>query len=145
MALPRNVTRMLAAVLVVSATVFAASLRRSSPTAGDVGDEALLEAVRTHARDRLVTVRAPVVRILPDDREGSPHQRFLLRIGESVTVLVAHNLDLAERVPVSVGDTVEVSGEYVWTAKGGTLHWTHLDPARHHPPGYIELNGRKYQ
>ena len=55
MALPRNVTRMLAAVLVVSATVFAASLRRSSPTAGDVGDEALLEAVRTHARDRLVT------------------------------------------------------------------------------------------
>jgi hypothetical protein len=92
-----------------------------------------------------VTVRAPVVRLLPDDREGSPHQRFLIRVGDSTTVLIAHNIELAKRVPLAVGDTIIVSGDYEWTPKGGTIHWTHLDPAHRHRPGYIEREGHRYQ
>jgi hypothetical protein len=135
-------------LLAVAAAAIVASLRRSipaSPASRGTGNEALLTAASAHAHDRLVHLRAPVVRLLSDDREGAPHQRFLLRVGDSLTVLVAHNLALAGRVPVAVGDTVEVSGEYEWTPKGGTVHWTHLDPARRHPPGYIELHGRRYQ
>jgi hypothetical protein len=135
-------------LLAVAAATIVASLRHSdppSPSSIGAGNEALLTAVSAHAHDRLVSVRAPVVRVLSDDREGTPHQRFLVRVGDSITVLVAHNLALADRVPVVIGDTVEVSGEYEWTPKGGTLHWTHLDPDRRHPPGYIELRGRRYQ
>lgn len=106
---------------------------------------ALLDAIRTRARDRQVEVHATVSRVLPDDREGSPHQRFLIRVGESATVLIAHNIALAPRVPLRVGDTITISGEYEWTPKGGTIHWTHLDPARRHAPGYIEHDGHRYQ
>ena len=41
-----------------------------------------------------------VLRILPDDKDGSRHQRMILDTG-GITVLVAHNIDLAGRVPVS--------------------------------------------
>ena len=109
------------------------------------GDQAVLEAFTHHANRRTVMVRAAVVRLFADDREGARHQRFLIRVGDSVTVLVAHNIDLAPRVPVAPGDTVVASGEYVWTAKGGTLHWTHHDPEHRHAPGYIELGGHRYE
>jgi hypothetical protein len=39
-----------------------------------------------------------VDRMLPDDREGSPHQRFILELASGQSVLVAHNLALAPRI-----------------------------------------------
>jgi hypothetical protein len=85
-----------------------------------------------------------VIRVLADDREGNRHQRFLVRVDGGLTVLVAHNLALAPRVPLRVGDTVAIRGEYDWTPKGGVLHWTHDDPEGRHPAGYVELEGRRY-
>ena len=147
MARIRLLPLILAVLLTLAAAFFGLGRSIAPPSRGAPpnGTAALLEAVREHARDRLVTVRAPVARMLSDDREGSPHQRFLIRVGDSVTVLIAHNIELAARVPLAVGDTVIVSGEYEWTPKGGTIHWTHLDPARHHTAGYIERDGRRYQ
>jgi hypothetical protein len=84
-----------------------------------------------------------VVRLLPDDRQGSPHQRFLLRVGGGMTVLVAHNLDLASRVSVAPGDSVELRGEYEWNPKGGVIHWTHPDPAGRHEEGWIRQAVRR--
>lgn len=78
-----------------------------------------------------------MVRLLPDDRQGSPHQRFLLRVAGGTTVLVAHNLDLAPRVALAPGDSVELRGEYEWNAKGGVIHWTHPDPDGRHEEGWI--------
>jgi len=80
-----------------------------------------------------------VVRLLPDDREGSPHQRFLLRVAGGTTVLVAHNVDLAPRVSLMPGDSVELRGEYEWNPKGGVIHWTHPDPAGQHEGGWIHV------
>jgi hypothetical protein len=60
-------------------------------------------------------------------------------------LLFAHNIDLASRVPLQVGDEVTFSGEYVYNPKGGIVHWTHLDPQGHHPAGWLMLNGNKYQ
>jgi hypothetical protein len=85
-----------------------------------------------------------VARRLPDDIEGSRHQRFVLRVGRQ-TVLVAHNLDLAPRIPLSVGDTVRLRGEYEWNPEGGVIHWTHRDPAGRHPPGWIRVRGEVYR
>ena len=60
-------------------------------------------------------------------------------------MLVAHNLDLAPRVPVAVGDSIELKGEYEWNPKGGVVHWNHRDPEGRHETGWIRYQGRLYQ
>lgn len=95
--------------------------------------------------DVVVEVRGDVERVLVDDKEGSRHQRFILELASGHTVLVAHNIDLAPRVPLGRGDRVEVKGEYEWNDRGGVLHWTHRDPRRRHEAGWIKHRGETYQ
>jgi hypothetical protein len=121
------------------------SLVVTATAAPDSGDEAA-EAYRSHARGRVLTVQGRVQRVLADDREGSRHQRFVLRTASGQTVLVAHNIDLAPRLEgLAAGEMLVIRGEYQWNEQGGLLHWTHRDPGGNHPPGYIERNGRRYQ
>ncbi len=87
-----------------------------------------------------------VAKLLADDRRGSRHQRFLLRVDDGPTILVAHNIDLAPRVePLHVGDAVRFRGEYVWNARGGVLHWTHGDPDGRREGGWLEVDGRRFR
>lgn len=87
-----------------------------------------------------------VTRILSDDNDGSRHQRFILRLGSGRTVLIAHNIDLAPRVPsLREGDTVSFYGVYETNDRGGVIHWTHGDPQGRHTPGWLEHNGQRYQ
>ncbi|MGN8025143.1 DUF3465 domain-containing protein [Microbacterium sp. 22242] len=89
--------------------------------------------------------RGVVSRILSDDDQGSRHQRFLLTTPGGVTILIAHNIDIAPRLDgLSVGDTVEFLGDYEWSEKGGTVHWTHHDPSGQHQRGWLQWNGRTY-
>lgn len=96
-----------------------------------------------------VEARGVVLKLLPDDNEGSRHQRFLVQFKGGLmrrpfSVLVAHNIDLAERVPLKPGDRVTIRGEYGWNELGGRLHWTHHDPGGWHDGGWIEHRGRRY-
>lgn len=87
-----------------------------------------------------------VVRMLPDDNDGSRHQRFIVRLDSGQTLLIAHNIDLAPRVPsLREGDVVRFNGEYEWNSKGGVIHWTHRDPLGRHEAGWLKHNGRTYQ
>ena len=87
-----------------------------------------------------------VEKILSDDNHGSRHQRFILRINATITILIAHNIDIAKRIPdLKPGDRVEFYGEYVWNKKGGVVHWTHRDPAGRHLAGWLKHNGITYQ
>jgi hypothetical protein len=87
-----------------------------------------------------------VVKVLADDAQGSQHQRFLVRVNSGTTILIAHNIDLAPRVAgLQQGDRIRFAGEYVWSEKGGVVHWTHRDPAGRHAAGWIELNGQRYR
>lgn len=87
-----------------------------------------------------------VRRILADDNDGKRHQRFVVVLESGQTVLVAHNIDLAPRVPgLREGDRVEFSGEYEWNPEGGVIHWTHRDPSKRHPAGWLRHNGKMYQ
>lgn len=84
--------------------------------------------------------------ILPDDHEGSRHQRFIMRLPHAQTVLVVHNIDLAPRInDLQVGDRVWVKGEYEWNERGGLIHWTHRDPNAFHEDGWIEHNNQRYE
>ena len=87
-----------------------------------------------------------VIRTLADDNDGSRHQRFIVRLSSGRTLLIAHNIDIASRVPsIGVGDMVSFNGEYEWNDKGGVIHWTHRDPQNRHQAGWIEYKGKRYQ
>ncbi len=86
-----------------------------------------------------------ISRLLSDDNDGSRHQRFILDVGDGHTVMVAHNIDLAERIPVSVGDTLSLRGRYEWNERGGVMHWTHHDPQGQEQGGWIRRDGTLYK
>lgn len=92
-----------------------------------------------------VELSGTVQRVLSDDNDGSRHQRFILQLPERRTLLVAHNIDLAERVPLGRGDSLRLRGRYESNDRGGVVHWTHHDPAGFNSGGWIEYKGVRYQ
>ena len=110
------------------------------------GDELVTTAFRERRSDVAVEVGGKVSKLLPDDTQGSRHQRFILRLASGHTVLVAHNIDLAPRIDdLATGDEVTLHGEYEWNERGGVIHWTHHDPAGRHAGGWIRHKGQTYQ
>jgi len=109
------------------------------------GDQELSAAYAVKSSDIQVGSSGVVVKILSDDNKGSRHQRFILKLSNGQTILIAHNIDLAPKIEtLRAGDSVEFYGEYVWNNKGGVVHWTHHDPAGRHQGGWLIHNGRKY-
>jgi len=110
-------------------------------------DEATLEnAFVNRSSNQQVAGQGTVVKMLPDDTNGSRHQRFIVRLNSGRTLLLSHNIDLAPRIDsLHTGDTVAFYGEYEWNPKGGVIHWTHRDPQGHHPAGWIKHDGQTYQ
>ena len=94
--------------------------------------------------DEWIEVGGIGTRLLNDDDDGSRHQRFIIDIGNRQTLLIAHNLDLSERVPVSLGDRVGVRGVYEWNDLGGLVHWTHHDPLGVEAGGWVRHHSREY-
>ena len=109
-------------------------------------DEILSRAFDDRSPGVEVEGAGTVVRVLPDDERGSRHQRFIVRLDSGQTLLVAHNIDLAPRIPdLAEGDVVAFRGEYEWSEQGGTIHWTHDDPAGDHPGGWLRSGGTTYR
>jgi cold shock CspA family protein len=87
-----------------------------------------------------------VERVLADDNDGSRHQRFILRLASGQTLLIAHNIDIANRIEaLRSGDRVEFYGQYESNPEGGVIHWTHHDPDGNHVAGWLKHNGMVYQ
>lgn len=128
-----------------SSSTVAAETRASTSNSSDYRQA--IDSIRRSQNDPnaqfWTTVQGKIVKVLKDDREGSQHQRFLLALAPDLTLLVAHNIDLAQRIPVQEGGTATVSGEYVWNNRGGVLHWTHHDP-KGRKGGWIEYAGKRY-
>lgn len=129
-----------------------ATRQNARPDAAERGparlDTGVARIARAHAAREsgfMVTVEGEVERVLADDRDGSRHQRLLVRLADGRTLLVAHNIDLADRVPVEKGDRLRLRGQYEWNERGGVLHWTHHDPDGSHPGGWIEHAGRRFE
>ena len=111
-----------------------------------VDDPSIARAIADHAHEVTVDAAGVVSRILPDDRDGERHQRFIVRLPSGITVLIAHNIDIAPRIEgLRTGAPIAFEGEYVWNAQGGVVHWTHHDPSARHKSGFVKYNGRLYQ
>ena len=115
------------------------------PRSTTTGEKAILNAYRQQRSNIQVEVSARVKKVLPDDNTGSRHQKCILILPSGHTLLLAHNIDLAQRVPLEEGDQIELSGEYEYSRQGGVVHWTHHDPNRHHANGWIRVRGKTYQ
>jgi len=85
-----------------------------------------------------------VRRLITDDIEGARHQRFVLDIPGGQTLLIAHNIDIAPRLPVGLGDKVRFRGLYEYNALGGLVHWTHHDPHGTEEGGWVRFRDREY-
>jgi len=87
-----------------------------------------------------------VERVLADDNDGSRHQRFIIRLASGQTLLIAHNIDIANRIEaLRIGDRVQFYGQYESNPQGGVIHWTHHDPDGNHVAGWLKHNGMVYQ
>lgn len=112
----------------------------------DDGVARIQQAFERQQRKVQVQSSGRVKAILKDDLDGSRHQKFILSITPDLTVLVAHNIDLAPRIAaLKVGDMVEFYGEYEYSEQGGVIHWTHHDPQHRHIDGWLKHDGKVFK
>lgn len=130
-----------------TATLQAAPQQAVDPQTGQplLNDSEVLVAQDSHAVKTMVTATMQVKKLLAYDMKGRAHQKFLLNASNGTTILVAHSIDSAPKVPIQPGDVITIHGEYIWNAKGGLIHWTHHSDTPRHEGGYIDFNGSRYQ
>ena len=142
-------TALLAIAVGAAASACSPAPAQPAPDAGAPaasGEAALARAFENEQSGIQVAGEGVVDRVLSDDRDGSRHQRFVLRLASGQTVLVTHNIDVAPRIPaLEPGDVVAFNGVYEWNAQGGLIHWTHHDPDGEHAPGWLRYNGETFQ
>jgi hypothetical protein len=114
--------------------------------AGDVNSaHAFAEAFKKRQSNVQLKGEGRIKRLLPDDNNGSRHQRFLVQLANHQNLLIAHNIDLAQPINnLHEGETIQFYGEYEWNEKGGVVHWTHKDPRGQHIGGWIKYRGDIY-
>ncbi len=139
----------IAAVIVCALnwTACGSAVQLPAPNGSSVStDTPIGRAFKNRTSNVQVQDEGVVIRILADDLAGDRHQRFIVGLKSSQTVLIAHNIDIAPRVVgLQKDDRVSFYGEYVWNDKGGIVHWTHHDPKERHTAGWVKHNGQTYQ
>lgn len=112
-------------------------------------NHSLLDKIRDAAKNQRsgwwLETEGVVIKNLKDDTKGSQHQKFLIKLAPDITLLVAHNIDLAPRAPVQQGDKIKIRGRYEWNNRGGVLHWTHHDPKGRKEGGWIYAKGKYFK
>ncbi|MBJ9955923.1 MULTISPECIES: DUF3465 domain-containing protein [Acinetobacter] len=146
------------AIVLLVAAYFGLDLKQKQNTGSDalttntentvsVDDQhKIMQAYQQQRSNVQVQAQGVVKAILPDDNDGSRHQKMILKLDNGLTVLIAHNIDLAPRIEgLKKGDVVEFYGEYEYSQKGGVIHWTHHDPRGKHMDGWLKYQGKMYQ
>ena len=98
--------------------------------------------MRSNTNRPQVMITGVISQILPEDHSGLPHQKFTLTVNGQITLMVVSNLDFG-RIPLVVGSTLSVCGEYLKVGQG-MIHWTHFDPHGGHADGFTIVDGKLY-
>lgn len=108
-------------------------------------DTALVAAVQSRRNVHYVEGGNLVVtKILPDDNHGLPHQSWEAQLSDKSFITVVYNTNMGERIPVEVGMTFSVGGQFIWTKDGGLIHWLHHDPKKKRPDGWVFIDDVLY-
>lgn len=132
-----------------SSNYAASDANRTAAKSEACNNDLIVQQYQAKNPNKKIQVRGcgQVIKLLKDDNDGSRHQKFLIRIDHdpAITVLVAHNIDLAARVAnIEVGTPISFYGEYIYNNKGGVVHWTHKDPSARHQNGWLDYQGQRY-
>ena len=120
--------------------------QHTETTLSNAGVDTIKAAYEQRQSNVQVQGSGRVKAILRDDNDGLRHQKFILVLKNGLSILVAHNIDLAPKIPnLKKGDVVDFYGEYEYNPKGGVLHWTHRDPQNRHESGWLKHDGQIYQ
>ena len=111
----------------------------------DPGVLTVEKAFHNRISDLMVQVDGRVVRILETHDQSERYQEFVIRLSNGQSVLVSHDKSRADHVPLSIGDTVLVRGDYLWTENGGTIRYTYRDNSTRRRHGWIDHQGIRYQ
>jgi hypothetical protein len=131
-------------VVLILNSAFAAELpscvdRRGNTLNGSI--EQLKQVMNSRADRPQILVNGVVEKMLPEDKAGNPHQKYILNVS-GLKIQVVSNLEFG-RVPVAIGSAVQVCGEFLRVG-AGMVHWTHFDPHGGHPNGFSIMNGKLY-
>lgn len=108
------------------------------------GFKVLADAYLNNESGMVAEVQGRITRLIMDQADGAREQKFVILGVSGQSLLVTHDLSRSERIPVAVGDTVMVRGEYVWTEPGGMLEWTTRDIGSGDRHGWVEHKGKRY-
>lgn len=163
-----RIVSVLAQIFLVATTAFSANanidseyLRENRDACLDHGrpldiiNEQVLNWKETTANAYLARARiSGVVDQVYSDHSG--HRHFSLKIGTEAQdhIEVIYNLQFGNLPTPSIGDKAEACGDYITSIArtgryppspaGAIIHWVHRSSG-HHEPGYVILNGVKYQ
>lgn len=134
-------------VLVLSLSAFGADTTvECKDFKGNVVDGSitrLRSVMAAHKGDKTqVLVTGVVSLIRPEDHNGLAHQKYDIKVASDITLQIVSNLEFG-RVPVAIGKTVSVCGEFLRVGQG-MVHWTHFDPHGPHADGYTVMDGVLY-
>lgn len=110
-------------------------------------NSAILKAIAEKNTARYIEVsNLKIVQLLNDDNSGSRHQKWIAQLDNGQKIMGVYNIDLAEKVPLKMGDIIGMGGELVFDRNGGgpLMHWIHSDPHHSRRDGYVLLNRKKY-
>lgn len=143
---PNDHTSTVQSAMEVKRAVEPIALQPLSSSKPAEGNAAISIAFANRLSDVWVHGHGVVAKLLPDDHHGARHQRFIVQLPDRLTLLIAHNIDLAPRLDgINVGDAVKFKGEYIYNPQGGIIHWTHHDPKGSGLSGWIEYQGKRYE
>ena len=148
---PRDLPHRLivAVLLAVAFTGCTGSTRTTAASSASAEcNDAYFEEVRDRgASGTEVTVCGRVGRVRPPrvSRSGR-HLPFDVVLPNGDDVWIDANLDVLGALPVRPGEQATVRGEYFYDGpRRDGIHWTHRTTHGPHPPGFVILNGVRYQ
>ena len=144
----KNINKLLSLFVLVGLALFGYVDKENTQSYSnkEVKQDSITEAYYSKKSDLQVRGSGKVIKLLKDDTKGHKHQKFILNLESGISILIAHNIDLAPRINnLKIGDIVEFYGEYEYNLKGGIVHWTHHDPNKRHIDGWLRYFGDIYQ
>jgi hypothetical protein len=123
-----------------------ASTAASGGDAGACNLAGFLAVQHAHVNHAEVTLCGTVARVREPRRSRSGvHRVFYVDVGGGDWIAIDANLDEMGNFPIRPGETTTIRGEYYYDDDGREgVHWTHHTDRGSHPPGFVILNGTRY-